>query len=313
MVSLNEAVERFPETDRRAWKQLASVFPVRISRSWMRRLSHPSDPLGLQVFPSGRELLPDAEDVPDPVGEEQRMPVPWVVQKHPDRLLLLVTRRCHVHCRYCFRRDLEGAADPTDEELEAAIDFARTSGAREVILSGGDPLHVRPTKLAHIIDRLRPDIPMIRIHSRAPVTFPAAVTEELVGVLAARNPIWFVVHVNHADELADDVVEGLRRLVDAGIPVLNQSVLLRGVNNDVDSLVRLVERLVELRVQPYYLHHPDAVPGAGGFRVTPEEGLELHAALQRRVSGIALPRYVIDPPDGTGKVAVAEHHARSVR
>jgi lysine 2,3-aminomutase len=189
MVSLNEAVDRFPETDRRAWKQLASVFPVRISRSWMRRLSHPSDPLGLQVFPSGRELLPDAEDVPDPVGEEQRMPVPWVVQKHPDRLLLLVTRRCHVHCRYCFRRDLEGAADPTDEELEAAIDFARTSGAREVILSGGDPLHVRPTKLAHIIDRLRPDIPMIRIHSRAPVTFPAAVTEELVGVLAARNPI----------------------------------------------------------------------------------------------------------------------------
>ncbi len=313
MVSPNEASERFPATDRDAWERLSTIFPVRISRSWARRVKKADDPLGLQVFPSQRELAVDPFDVPDPVGEEQRMPVPWVIQKHPDRLLLIVTRRCHVHCRYCFRRDLDGKSDPTREELTRAINFAKGSGVREVILSGGDPLHLRPAKLGRIIDELRPAVPLIRVHSRAPITFPAAVSDKLVQTLADRPPVWFVVHVNHVDELADDVVDGLTRLVNAGIPVLNQSVLLRGVNDNVDALAALVERLVELRIKPYYLHHPDAVPGSGGFRVSIEDGLELHAALRKRVSGIALPQYVIDPPDGTGKVAVAEHYARSVR
>jgi lysine 2,3-aminomutase len=154
---------------------------------------------------------------------------------------------------------------------------------------------------------------MIRIHSRAPITFPSAVTDELVGVLAARQPVWFVVHANHVNELSDDVVDALRRMVDAGIPVMNQSVLLRGVNDNVDALAALMERLVELRVKPYYLHHPDAVPGGGGFRVSIDEGWKLYAALRKRVSGMALPQYVIDPPDGTGKVPVAEYRARSVR
>jgi len=312
MVSASEAAERFPGTDRDAWDRLSRIFPVRISRSWASRVKRTDDPLGLQVFPTQQELKSSPTDVPDPVGEEQRMPIPWIVQKHPDRLLLLVTRRCHVHCRYCFRRDLDGSPDPSDEELETAIAFARKSGAREVILSGGDPLHVRPEKLAAIIDALRPDIPMIRIHSRAPITFPAAVSDRLVSVLSERQPVWFVVHVNHADELSDEVVDGLGRLVDAGIPVLNQAVLLKGVNDNVEALVALVERLVELRVKPYYLHHPDAVPGSSGFRVEMEEGLRLHTALRKRVSGIALPQYVIDPPDGTGKVAVAEYYARSV-
>lgn len=270
-------------------------------------------PLGLQVFPSARELEVDPLDVANPVGEEGLMPVPWIVQKHPDRLLLLVTRRCHVHCRYCFRRDLDGDQDPSKAELEHAIAYARDSGVREVILSGGDPLHARPAKLAHIIDALRPAIPMIRIHSRAPITFPSAVTDELVGVLADRQPVWFVVHANHVNELSDEVVDALRRMVDAGIPVMNQSVLLRGVNDNVDALAALMERLVELRVKPYYLHHPDAVPGGGGFRVSIEEGWKLYAALRKRVSGMALPQYVIDPPDGTGKVPVAEYRARSVR
>jgi len=312
MMSVAEAVGQFPDVSLEAWKALADVFPVRVTRSWASRVKRATDPLGLQVFPSLAELEPDPLDVPDPVGEEGRMPVPWVVQKHADRLLLVVTRRCHVHCRYCFRRDMDGTGEPTQSEMDVAIQYVKESGVREVILSGGDPLHLPPAKIAQIIDRLRPTVPIIRIHSRAPITFPRVVTDELVQVLSERAPLWFVVHANHADELSDEVVRGIGRLVDAGIPVLNQSVLLRGVNDNVEALVGLVERLVELRVRPYYLHHPDSVPGGGAFRVSIDEGLALHNALRSRVSGIALPQYVIDPPDGTGKVPVAEFRSRSV-
>jgi lysine 2,3-aminomutase len=312
MLSATEAVNRFPGVNVKAWKALADVFPVRVTRSWANRVKRATDPLGLQAFPSKVELEADPLDMLDPVGEEGRMPVPWVVQKHADRLLLIVTRRCHLHCRYCFRRDLDGAGEPSESELDVAIQYIKDSGVREVILSGGDPLHLTTAKIANIIDRLRPTVPIIRIHSRAPITFPSVVTDELVQMLSKRAPLWFVVHANHVDELSEPVVAGLARLVDAGIPVLNQSVLLRGVNDNVEALVDLVERLVELRVRPYYLHHPDAVPGGGLFRVSIDDGLALHDALRSRVSGIALPQYVIDPPDGTGKVPVSEYRSRSV-
>jgi len=307
-----EAKQRFPGVVLDAWRGLRSIFPVRVTRSWADRVVAADDPLGLQVFPHPSELVFDSDDVPDPVGEEGRMPVPWVVQKHKDRALLLVTRRCHLHCRYCFRRDLDGASDPTVAELETAVSYLRGCGVHEVILSGGDPLILRNDQLAQVIDALRPDVPMIRIHTRAPITFPSRVDDALVEVLKKRQPIWMVVHINHPDELSEEVCQGLSLLVDGGVPLLNQSVLLRGVNDDPDVLAALSQRLVELRVRPYYLHHPDAVPGGGRFRVSLDEGLAIHDALRKRVSGIALPRYVIDPPDGTGKVAVAEWVARPV-
>jgi lysine 2,3-aminomutase len=186
------------------------------------------------------------------------------------------------------------------------------SGVREVILSGGDPLFLKDNQIMSVIDALRPEVPLIRIHTRAPITFPSRVSDALVGQLSSRAPLWVVVHINHPKELSPDVCEGLARFVDAGIPVLNQSVLLRGINDDVDTLVHLSDRLLELRVRPYYLHHTDAVPGSASFWVGLEEGLELYQALRKRVSGIGLPQYVIDPPDGTGKIPVAEWVARSV-
>ncbi len=307
-----EAEERFNGLDVALWRDLEGVFPVRVTRSWSDRVDDPSDPLGRQVFPVASELEGHAGDIPDPVGEEQKMPVPWVVRKHEDRALLLVTRRCHLHCRYCFRRDLDGAGGPTPEELEKAITYLRSSGVREVILSGGDPLFLKDEQLTQIIESLRPAIPLIRIHTRAPITYPSRVSAKLVKQLSSHAPLWVVVHVNHPKELSTEVCEGLGRFVDAGIPVLNQSVLLRGVNDDVDTLTALSERLLELRVRPYYLHHPDAVPGSSSFWVGLEEGLELYQALRGRVSGIGLPQYVIDPPDGTGKIPVAEWVARSV-
>ena len=218
-------------------------------------------------------------------------------------MLLLLTKRCHVYCRYCFRRDHspgEGE-DPTPAEWDAMFTYARRSGAREAILSGGDPLAISDTRLMNAIDALRPEVPVIRIHTRAPITFPQRVTPHLVSSLRARAPVWVVVHANHSVELSQPVREALARLVDAGLPVLNQAVLLRGVNDSAEVLAELSESLVSLRVFPYYLHATDAAPGNAAFRVPLAEGKRIHEALRQRVSGIALPNFVIDPPDGSGK------------
>jgi len=302
------------------WAAADALFPVRVTRSFWGRMdpSDPADPLAVQVLPDPRELETHPDDLEDPVGDQAHSPLPWVVQKHPDRVLLLVTKRCPLYCRFCFRRTHHPAAaeDPTDAEWEAALRYAEHSGAREVILSGGDPLSVSDARLFATIDRLRASVPVIRIHTRAPVTHPRRITPRLVRGLRERGPLWLVVHANHPAELAGDVDRALEALVDAGIPVLNQSVLLRGVNDDVEVLVSLCEALVRRRVLPYYLHHPDRVSGNAHFRMSLEEGWALYRALRRRVSGVALPTYVIDPPDGSGKVPVGERDpvgARSSR
>lgn len=306
-----ELLRRFPELAARVVEQADALFPVRVTRSWAARMAGgATGPLAAQVLPDATELAAHPTDVPDPVGEAGRRPLPYVVQKHPDRVLLQVTRRCHLYCRYCFRRDQHDTPEPDRAAMDRAVAFAAASGAREVILSGGDPLTLSDRRLFALMDALRPAVPVVRVHTRAPITAPHRVTDALVEGLAARRPVWVLVHCNHPDELAPDVEAALGRLADAGIPLLNQAVLLRGVNDDVEALTRLSERLVELRVFPYYLHHTDPVPGNARFRVPVDEGLALHAALARRVSGVALPRYVVDPPDGTGKVDVAAWAAR---
>jgi lysine 2,3-aminomutase len=307
MIGLREARERFPEIEAEAWSAADSAFPVRVTRSFFERIRRSDDPLGLQVLPGRDELVPDAGDVPDPVGEAGLRPVPWVVRKHEDRALLLVTRRCHLTCRYCFRRDQDGPEDPAPEELEAALRYLCSAGLEEVILSGGDPLAVSDRKLVAILERLRPHVRLLRIHTRAPVTAPHRVTPALAAALAALQPLRVVIHANHARELVPDVEKAVRLLLDGGISVLNQSVLLRGVNDDPDALADLCGALVRLGVRPYYLHHPDAVPGAARFRVGLEEGLAIHAELERRLPASDLPRYVVDPPDGSGKVLVRDY------
>ncbi len=300
-----EVLRRFPDVSRALWNQAAAAFPVQLTQSWLARIRSADGPLGRQSLPHPSELVADPGDREDPVGEAARSPLPWVVQKHPDRALLLLTRRCHLYCRYCFRRGHEGPTDPTPEELDDAFRFIRGSGARELILSGGDPLAVRDARILSCIDGVRPAVPVVRIHTRAPITAPFRVTDALVTGLAERGPVWVIVHANHPDELGADVRRALARLVDAGIPVLNQAVLLAGVNDDPDVLAALFGELTTLRVFPYYLHHPDHAPGNARFRLSTARGLQIHAALAQRVSGVALPRYVIDPPDGLGKLDVA--------
>jgi lysine 2,3-aminomutase len=287
-----------------AWDAADAAFPVRVTRSWWDRMTADvDDPLARQALPDRRELDADPGDRVDPVGDEACSPVPWVVHKYPNRVLLLVTKRCHLYCRYCFRRNHvpSDRQDPSDEEWQAALAYVESSGAQEVILSGGDPLAIRDDKLFATIDRLRLRVPTVRIHTRAPITRPDRVTPGLVNGLSKRQPVWVIVHVNHPQELSPEVDQALARLVDAGIPVLNQSVLLRGVNDDSEVLATLFTALVSRRVFPYYLHHPDHAVGNAHFRVGLDEGRQIVADLRRRVSGLAMPRYVLDEPEGTGK------------
>jgi lysine 2,3-aminomutase len=286
------------------WDAANAAFPVVVTRSWWERTtSAVDDPLARQVLPDRRELDTDPTDRADPVGDAACSPVPWVVHKYPNRVLLLVTKRCHLYCRYCFRRNHvpSDRQDPSEEEWETALAYVESSGAQEVILSGGDPLAVRDDKLFATMDRLRTHVPTVRIHTRAPITRPDRVTPGLVAGLAKRQPVWVVVHVNHPRELSTEVDQALARMVDAGIPVLNQSVLLRGVNDDPSILATLFTALVSRRVFPYYLHHPDHAAGNAHFRVGLDEGRQIVAELRGRVSGLAMPRYVLDEPEGTGK------------
>lgn len=280
------------------------AFPVRVTRSFWERMDprDPDDPLSRQVMPDPAELLPHPSDLEDPVGDAACSPVPWVVHKYPDRVLLMVTKRCHLYCRYCFRRNHEpGGLDPTPEEWEAALAYVEGTQPREVILSGGDPLAVNLGHLRTTLLRLRPTARVLRVHTRAPITFPECVTAELVELLRSVQPVFVVVHVNHARELSPEVDEALGRLVDGGVPVLNQAVLLRGVNDDADVLAELFEALLERRVKPYYLHHTDHAEGNAHFRVALDVGRALMREVRARVGGLAMPVYVFDAPDGSGK------------
>ena len=309
MIGRREAIRRFPWLSEGLWDRIAAKFPIRLPRAYLGDAADPADPRLRTALPDPAELDDDPGDLPDPVGDAARSPLPWVVHKHPDRVLLLLTKRCHLYCRYCFRRNHhpgEGE-DPSPAEWDAMLAYARASDAREVILSGGDPLAVSDSRLAHALAALHRPGRTLRVHSRAPLTWPRRVTPALIATLRAYPPVWLLVHANHPAELTPEARSALSALVDAGIPVLNQAVLLRGVNDDASTLQKLCEELVSLRVFPYYLHHPDAAQGNAPFRVSPEEGIAIWRDLRRRVSGIALPQYVIDRPDGSGKISVAEH------
>lgn len=285
------------------WSAVDALFPVRVTRSFAERadLSNPFDPLALQVLPDPREL--DGPGLDDPVGEKGLVPVPWVVRKYPDRALLLLTKRCHLYCRYCFRRTHSPgeALDPTPAELAAALGWLSAEpDLEEVILSGGDPLILSDAKLFAVIDELRRAGLRVRIHTRAPITSPDRVTTSLATGLAERS-VRVVVHCNHAKELAPDVDQALALLLDAGVEVLDQSVLLAGVNDDVHTLADLFRALAERGVRAYYLHHPDEVSGNAHLRVPVERGLALMSALREELGPLGVPRYVLDPADGSGK------------
>ena len=283
-------------------------FPVFATRSFVSRIRRgdPDDPLLRQVMPDPRETVTGPGEVSDPVGDLDASSGAGLLEKYEGRSLLITTPACGIHCRYCFRREF-----PYHEQSARRDHFAaaieRLSGdasVTEVLLSGGDPLMLSDPALGDLLERLGevPHLCRVRIHTRMPVVTPTRVNEILVRQLQTTRLVpWMVLHINHAAEIDGDVAKGITRLVDGGVPLLNQSVLLAGVNDDVDTLCELSERLINLRVTPYYLHQLDPVRGAGHFRVDVSRGRGLIDAMRKRLPGYAVPRYVCEQPGEANK------------
>ncbi len=270
----------------------------------------PGDPIAAQFVPNAAELATTSEERADPIGDDRWSPMPGIVHRHPDRVLLKPTLACPVYCRFCFRREVVGKRPAMlgPAALKAAYDYIRQkTEIWEVIVTGGDPFVLGPRRLAAIVQTLDaiPHLGVIRCHTRVPIVDPGRVTAVLVGALAAEKAMWVVVHANHPRELTPAAKEAVTRLVRAGIPVLSQTVLLRGVNDDAAVLEALFRGLVAMRVKPYYLHHADLARGTAHFRTGIAEGQLLARSLRGRVSGLCQPTYVLDIPGGHGKVPIA--------
>jgi lysine 2,3-aminomutase len=277
----------------------------------------PNDPIRKQVVPQAEELLPFTAMMEDSLAEDQHSPVPGLVHRYPDRVLMLVTTQCASYCRYCTRSRIVGNPSATFSraEFEMQIDYLkRTPQVRDVLLSGGDPLVLAPKILEEILRRLReiPHIEIVRIGSRVPVFMPMRVTEELTDMLQKYHPLWMNIHVNHPNELTAELDEACDRLTRAGIPLGNQAVLLAGVNDNVHIQRELVQGLVRMRVRPYYLYQCDLVEGAGHFRTPVAKGIEIMEGLRGHTSGYAVHSYIVDAPGGGGKIPVTPNYLLSM-
>jgi len=271
----------------------------------------PEDPIARQFIPSAAELVAQPGESADPIGDHAHSPVAGIVHRYPDRVLFKLVHVCAVYCRFCFRREMVGPGKATalsDAAYQGALEYIRAnSEIWEVILTGGDPLMLSPRRLAEImadiadIDHVR----IIRLHTRVPVADPARVGPEMIAALKVKGATtWVALHANHARELTDRARAACAGVIDAGIPMVSQTVLLRGVNDNAAALEALMRTFVECRIKPYYLHHGDFAPGTAHLRTTLEHGQELMRALRGRVSGLCQPAYVLDIPGGHGKAPV---------
>ena len=269
------------------------------------------DPIARQFVPDIRELDRHPSEKNDPIGDNAKSPLAGIVHRYPDRVLLKLVSVCPIYCRFCFRREMVGPGKNTtlsDSEFAAAIAYIRAhSEIWEVILTGGDPFILSPRRVAEVTAALSAigHVKVLRWHTRVPAVAPERITDALVEALRTSSKTVYVsLHANHPREMTDAARSACARLIDAGIAMVSQTVLLKGVNNDVATLEALMRAFVETRVKPYYLHHGDLAPGTAHFRTTIAEGQALMRALRTRLSGLALPTYVLDIPDGHGKVPV---------
>ena len=297
---------RLPELARVAKRYAVAITPA------MASLIEPDDgPMRRQFVPTAAELIQTPEERADPIGDDAHSPVEGIVHRYPDRVLLKANHACAVYCRFCFRREMvgpEGIRPLSPAQLDAAMAYiAGQPAIWEVIITGGDPLILSPRRLRDLGRRLAAveHVRIVRFHTRVPAVDPDAITDELVAALTSSGKtIWVGLHANHPDELTPAAAAACARIIDAGIPMISQTVLLKGVNDDPDTLEALMRRFVELRIKPYYLHHADLAPGTGHFRTTLAEGQALMRDLQGRVSGLCQPTYILDIPGGHGKAPV---------
>ncbi|MGE0225388.1 MAG: lysine-2,3-aminomutase-like protein [Acetobacteraceae bacterium] len=294
---------------RSAVEAVARRYAIAITPAMRDLIGAPDDPIGLQFIPDPAELLTLPHERADPIGDDALSPVKGVVHRYADRALLKPLLVCPVYCRFCFRREHVGPDGGllSDADLQAAYAwFAARPAIREVILTGGDPLMLSPRRLGAIVAALSaiPHVETIRVHTRVPVADPDRVTEALAAALETDRAAWLVVHANHAREFTPAARAALRRIQARAIPVLGQSVLLRGVNDTETALEALFRAMIAARVKPYYLHQLDAAPGTARFHVPIAQGQRLLAGLRGRVTGLAWPTYVLDIPGGHGKVPI---------
>jgi lysine 2,3-aminomutase len=280
---------------------------------------NPDDPIARQFIPSIEELAIQPGENADPIGDHAFSPVAGIVHRYPDRVLFKLVHVCAVYCRFCFRREMVGPGKATALSPAAyrdALDYIRAhSEIWEVILTGGDPLMLSPRRLAEIMAELAAidHVKIIRIHTRVPVADPARISAEMVaGLKVADATTWVALHANHVRELTAAARAACARMIDAGIPMVSQSVLLRGVNDNAAALEALMRGFVECRIKPYYLHHGDLAPGTAHLRTTLAQGQELMRALRGRVSGLCQPDYVLDIPGGHGKAPVGPNYLSQV-
>ena len=278
--------------------------------------AHDTCPIRLQAIPRALEADIRDEELRDPLGEEPHRAAPSVIHKYPDRVLFLVDDRCGIYCRHCNRRRLVGGDEPpTSDELEAGLAYiARATRVRDVLLSGGDPLLLSTRRLDHLLTRLRqiPHVETIRIGTRLPVVCPMRIDDELTAALRRHHPLFVNTHFNHVKELTPEARAACERLADAGIPVGNQTVLLRGVNSSVRSLRALMRGLLRARVRPYYLFQGDTVIGTDHLRTPIETAMELYRGLRGWMNGMAVPMLVMDAPGGGGKVPLVPNYVEEL-
>jgi lysine 2,3-aminomutase len=305
-----------PEQNRlAALRQVAARYAVAITPAvaGIMDANDPHDPIARQFLPDARELEHLPQERADPIGDDAHSPVEGVVHRYPDRVLLKLVNGCVVYCRFCFRREMvgPGRGGLSPRALSVALDYiAATPQIWEVILTGGDPLVLSPRRLKDVIVRLTAieHVKVVRVHSRMPTVAPERITPALVKALRSKKATFVVLHANHARELTAEARAACARLIDAGIPMLSQSVLLRGVNDDAATLAELMRALVECRIKPYYLHHADLAPGTAHFRTSIAEGQALMRQLHGRVSGLCQPSYVLDIPGGHGKSPIGPNY-----
>ncbi|MFN3521732.1 MAG: lysine-2,3-aminomutase-like protein [Phenylobacterium sp.] len=302
------APERLPVLE-----QVAARYAVAVTPAMAELIdpADPEDPIARQFVPDAAELAQRPGERDDPVGDAAFSPVEGIVHRYPDRALLKITHTCAVYCRFCFRREMvgpQGLRPLSGAALDAALGYvARTPAIWELIVTGGDPFVLSPRRISELMRRLAEieHVKVVRFHTRLPVVDPDSVSPDLVQALRGGGKAVFVaLHANHPRELTPAARAACARLIDAGVPMVSQSVLLKGVNDDPQTLAELMRAFVETRIRPYYLHHPDYAPGTGHLRTTVAEGQALMRALRGRVSGLCQPTYVLDIPDGHGKVPI---------
>jgi lysine 2,3-aminomutase len=302
-----------------ALEQVAQRYSVAITPASLALIDaqDPADPIARQFVPQAAELAILPEELADPIGDAAHSPVEGIVHRYPDRVLLMATHACASYCRFCFRRETVGPGGTgvlSEPALDAALAYvAERPAIWEVILTGGDPLILSPRRLGGIMQRLAaiPHVKVVRLHSRVPAVDPGRITPALVAALKrARKAVYVALHANHPRELTPEACAAIARLVDAGIPMLSQTVLLKGVNDDPETLAQLMRGFVENRIKPYYLHHADLAPGTAHLRTSIAEGQALVRSLRGRISGLCQPTYVLDIPGGHGKVPVGPNYLR---